>query len=50
MVSEPSTLKPAQTAQRMVEYAVQKHRDRYESVFWKAVSHLLRVAAQMSLD
>lgn len=36
MDSEPSTLKPHQTAQRMVEYAVQKHRDRYESCFWKA--------------
>lgn len=45
MVSEPSTLKPIQTAQRLVEYAVQKHRDRYESCFWKAVS---TAAQQMS--
>jgi len=44
MDSEPSTLKPHQTAQRMVEYAVQKHRDRYESCFWKAVG----TAAQKS--
>ncbi|KAF5354963.1 hypothetical protein D9756_005369 [Leucocoprinus leucothites] len=36
MDSEPATLKPTQTAQRMVDYAVQKHRDRYESCFWKA--------------
>jgi hypothetical protein len=38
MSDTPSTLKPAQTAQLMVDYAVGKHRSRYESVFMKAVS------------
>lgn len=37
-MSSESTLKPAEVAQVMVDYAVAKHRDRYESVFWKAVS------------
>ncbi|KAF5354668.1 hypothetical protein D9756_005375 [Leucocoprinus leucothites] len=36
MASEPATLKPAQTAQRLVEYAVRKHNDRYETCFLKA--------------
>ncbi|KAJ3570268.1 hypothetical protein NP233_g4517 [Leucocoprinus birnbaumii] len=36
MDTEPATLKPAQTAQRLVEYAINKHRDRYESCFLKA--------------
>lgn len=35
-----STLKPAQVAHIMVDNAVAKHRDRYENVFWKAVSDL----------
>lgn len=36
MDTQPATLKPAQTAQLMVDIAVGKHRDRYESVFYKA--------------
>jgi len=36
MDNTPSTLKPAQVAQLMVDYAVAKHRDRYESIFLKA--------------
>jgi len=36
MDNTPSTLKPAQVAQVMVDYAVAKHRDRYESIFMKA--------------
>ncbi|KAF9451939.1 putative formate/nitrite transporter [Macrolepiota fuliginosa MF-IS2] len=36
MEDTPSTMKPAQVAQLMVDYAVAKHRDRYESIFFKA--------------
>jgi len=39
MVNDPpSTLKPAEVAQLLVRHAVEKHRDRYESIFFKAVS------------
>jgi formate/nitrite transporter FocA (FNT family) len=34
----PSTLTPAQTAQAMVRYGIAKHNERYEIVFFKAVS------------
>lgn len=36
-----STLKPAQVAHIMVANAVAKHKDRYENIFWKAVSSIL---------
>ncbi|KAF8806421.1 putative formate/nitrite transporter [Phlegmacium glaucopus] len=32
----PSTLKPAEVAHVLVQHAIAKHRDRYESVFFKA--------------
>ena len=39
MVNEPeSTLKPAEVARLMVRQAISKHNDRYENVFFKAVS------------
>jgi len=38
MPSEPpSTMKPVEVAHFMVEQAVKKHKDRYESIFMKAV-------------
>lgn len=37
-MATPSTLKPAEVAVAMVQSGVAKHRDRYENVFFKAVS------------
>jgi formate/nitrite transporter FocA (FNT family) len=39
MVNDPpSTLKPAEVAEILVQHAVAKHKDRYDKVFFKAVS------------